>query len=88
MSSIEYGCLVDIWSAGVTMYKMLTGKELFTCTEDELDTLFISKSQTEEYIRNKLQKIDTEERFLIEMILEYDVNKRLTATQILQHLNS
>ena len=83
----EYSFPADIWSAGVTMYKMLTGEELFTCNDEELDHLVLSKLHLEEYVRDKMQKIDIEERFVIEMMLKYDANERLTATQALRHLS-
>ncbi|OMJ70889.1 hypothetical protein SteCoe_31050 [Stentor coeruleus] len=72
----KYGEKVDIWSAGVVMYQLLTGKHLF-----------IGRNQEEVLARINMEEvgldngISFEARDLIERMLKRDPNERISAEE-------
>ena len=74
------GFLVDIWSAGVALYIMLSGNIPFNKDKNhDLQDAIV------ELPYKKISDISDEANNLLEKILEKNPNKRYTANQILDH---
>ena len=75
-----HGFPVDIWSAGVALYIMLSGSLPFNKDkEHNLEYAILHKNITE------ITDVSEEANNLLKNILEKDPNKRFTANQILEH---
>ena len=75
-----HGFPVDIWSAGVALYIMLSGNLPFNKDkEHNLEYSILNKNIKE------ISDISEEANNLLKNILEKDPNKRYTANQILEH---
>ena len=90
------GYPVDIWSAGIALYIMLSGTLPFSYRNKEKKEMnnSISLSNNNNYeLQNsiinkepkKIKKISEEARSLLQGLLNKDPNKRLTIEQILDH---
>ena len=75
-----HGFPVDIWSAGVALYIMLSGSLPFNKDKDHnLEYAILHKNIKE------ISDVSEEANNLLKNILEKDPNKRFTANQILEH---
>lgn len=74
----------DMWSVGVIVYQMLTGKLPFESTENESLYDRIKKS---DYNREYLEDIECSEEILdfIDKTLQKDINSRLSTQEGLNH---
>ena len=74
------GFPVDIWSAGIALYIMLSGNLPFNKDKDhDLEYAILNKNIKE------ISDAGEEENNLLKNILKKDPNKRFTANQILEH---
>ena len=74
----------DMWSVGVIVFQMLTGKLPFEATENE--SLY-DRIKNSDYNREYLEDIECSEEILdfIEKILQKDINSRLSIQEGLNH---
>ena len=78
----------DMWSVGVIVYQMLTGKLPFEGDEkDEKNQLLYQRIKNEPYNKMYLEKITCSDNIkdFIDKSLEKDVNKRMTVDEALNH---
>lgn len=74
------GFPVDIWSAGVTLYYLISGTQPF-----KADSIKVLKKEITSGKYDKLEKISGELSDLIDKLLQVDPKKRITISQILNH---
>ena len=89
------GFPVDIWSAGIALYIMLSGKLPFNLDEDLDDIEGYNNNAKEKNVKLKdeiinkepkyIENISDEARNLLKGLLNKDPTKRLTCDQILNH---
>lgn len=77
----NYNEKCDLWSCGVILFILLTGKPPFGGSEDEI----IKKIRKGIYDENELKKNSSEVKNLIKRLLEMDPNKRLSADEAIKH---
>ena len=76
----------DIWSAGVTIYKMKTKEELFlNYDEDEIIVLFEDSDKVMQVLEQRLQSLPEEERNFLTWVLRWDPKERPTADEVSAH---
>lgn len=78
----KYSIECDLWSCGVIMYKLLTGKLPFE-GQNEKDTM--QKIESGKYDREPLKEFSSNDLDLIECLLEVNPKKRITAAKALKH---
>jgi myosin-light-chain kinase len=76
----NYSKPVDMWSAGILLYLMLFGRYPFDGTEDQI--MYAIKRRSPDYRNEWLSPRAIE---FLQILLEKDYRKRLTATEALQH---
>ncbi|KRX08685.1 Protein kinase-like domain [Pseudocohnilembus persalinus] len=83
-----YDHKVDIWSVGVLVFEILTGKSPFAPSDRQLDAAYVDKT-TRKNIMNLNYQFPSDfpplAKDLVQKILVTDPNKRLTLEQIMQH---
>lgn len=79
----DYTEKCDIWSAGVVLYIMLCGEPPFNGNNDEK---IIEKIKKGEYSFNSSEwlTVSSEAKAFIRKMMEFNVDKRLSAEQALQ----
>ena len=80
----KYNEKCDLWSCGVIMYILLSGKPPFDGDDDKeiLEKIKIGQYDLNEY---PFPSLSDESKDLIKKLLEYDPNKRISASEALQH---
>jgi serine/threonine protein kinase len=79
-----YSGKCDIFSAGVTLYVMLSGYEPFY-GEDEKELMEANKNAVVEYPASDWAKVSSEAMDLLRKMLDPDPNERISAKAALQH---
>eukprot|EP00270_Netrium_digitus_P001062 TRINITY_DN11177_c0_g1_i4.p1 TRINITY_DN11177_c0_g1~~TRINITY_DN11177_c0_g1_i4.p1 ORF type:complete len:304 (+),score=17.73 TRINITY_DN11177_c0_g1_i4:122-1033(+) len=80
-----YDFKVDLWSAGVILYTMLSGFMPYEC-EDEMDTLrLVALGEPVELCSEIWSGVSQSAKELISMLLQHDPAKRLSAEAALNH---
>lgn len=79
-----YDTQADVFSAGVIMYVMLTGRPLFR-GNNVTEILEKNKNCILEFPQQYWDKISEDAKNLVQGLLKADPNERLTAAQALQH---
>ena len=78
----KYNQKCDLWSCGVTMYILLTGKKPFL-GRDDIEVM--SKILSNSYDKNLINKYNRYTKDLLSKLLETNPKKRLDAEQALNH---
>ena len=83
---LEYDQKADIWSAGVTMYRMFTKEGLFRgYDEEELLLLFKDTQRASQVVEERLQLLPEKERKLVSWLVNLNQNARPTAREVFKH---
>ncbi|CDF39392.1 Serine/threonine protein kinase [Chondrus crispus] len=81
---IKYGPLVDMWSAGVVLYEILSGERPFEGRSDR-ETVENIKIGTIHFTTPIWSKISPAAKGLIKQLMQTDPHKRISALAALQH---
>ena len=75
--------MCDVWSCGVILFILLTGEAPFNGNND---AEILNKVEIGEYDIDKYKHISAEAKSLVKQMLEYQPQKRISASQALEHV--
>ena len=81
----KYNEKCDIWSCGIIMYILLTGKPPFSGTTDKEILDKVERGQVFEYFDNDFKDMSPECKHLIKEMLKFDPVKRISVEDALKH---
>ena len=80
----ESDCKSDVWSAGVILYMLLTGKPLYDGLTDK-DIIFNIKNEQPNFGSKEFQTLSESCQDLLKKLLDKNPYLRITATEALDH---
>ncbi len=81
----KYDEKCDVWSCGVILYILLSGQPPFN-GEDEKEIISKVKEGKYEFDKEYFLDISKDAKNLIELMLEYDTSKRISALEAVNHI--
>lgn len=80
----HYGTKADLWSVGVLAFEMLSGRKPFE-GKDSVQVLLAIRDGNFQFYAEEWSHISNEARDFVEKLICIDVNRRMSATDALQH---